>query len=138
MSLGLKLNNPGDIRCSNIMWLGKVAPSRNPDFETFDCIENGIRAVGVTLLTYFNVHGLKTLREMANRYAPPSENNTTIYVETLADRTGFDPDYPLSFPNDLEAVVASFLDAEQGHEVSQITPEQISEGVKRAIASEKV
>jgi len=134
LSRGLRINNAGDLRIGLPLFHGELSPSSDPDFRQFDSMENGIRAVAMTLMTYFNKHGLRTLREMAERYAPPTENDTGVYVETLADRTGFDPDSPLLFPNDLQAVTEAFIDAEQGDEVKQITQDQFSEGVKRALA----
>ncbi len=134
-SRGIRLRNPGDIRISPATWHGKITPSLDPDFETFDCIENGIRAVAILLLNYYTKSNVKTLREMATRYAPPTENDTGLYIDTLADRTGFDPDATLSFPDDLQAVVEAFIDAEQGEAVRFITADQFADGVKRALQS---
>lgn len=134
MSRGLKVLNPGDLRIGLPLFQGEISPSSDPDFRQFDTVENGIRAVAVTLMTYFDKHGLTTLREMAYRYAPPSENDTTVYVESLADHTGFDPDSPLDFPTDLLAVTQAFIDSEQGNEVHLIDMAQFSDGVKSALA----
>ena len=134
MSRGLKINNPGDLRIGLPLYQGEISPSSDPDFRQFDTMVNGIRAVAVTLMTYFNKHGITTLRDMAYRYAPPTENDTGIYVDTLSDRTGFDPDAVLDFPTDLLAVTQAFIDAEQGQEVHLIDMAQISDGVKSAVA----
>lgn len=133
MSIGLSLNNPGDLRIGVPLFDGEKAPSSDPHFRQFISMEHGIRAVAKTLLTYYDVHGLKTLRAMAMRYAPPSENDTGLYVETLAERTGYDPDAEMQFPDDLQAVTEAFIDAEQGEEVKAITPQQFASGVALAL-----
>lgn len=47
----------------------------------------GYRAMFVLLDTYRLKHGLNTLQSMLNRYAPPSENNTTEYINFVSSRT---------------------------------------------------
>lgn len=129
----MRANNPGDIRITTEDWHGKLTPSIDPDFETFDSIENGIRAVAITLLTYYTRHKLQTLAGMAYRYAPPSENATSAYLCTLCDRTGFEPDAHLAMPDDLLELTKAFIDAEQGPHASEITDEQFADGVNRAL-----
>ncbi len=133
LSRGIKINNPGDLRVGLPLFQGEISPSSDPDFRQFDTIENGIRAVAVTLMTYFNKHGLKTLREMANRYAPPSENDTGLYCSVLSERTGYDEDSVMDFPADLLPVTKAFIVAEQGENVHQITDEQFQKGVNSAL-----
>ena len=50
-------------------------------------------------MTYRMKHGLSTVREIINRWAPPVENNTDAYVDHVCRRLGVAPDHPLDFGN---------------------------------------
>lgn len=132
---GLRLNNPGNLRITMTPWEGKITPSKDAEFETFDCIENGIRALGKNLLSYFNFHGLKTIRDIIRRYAPATENNTEAYITAVADRTGYDPDANLNLNEyeDLRAIAEAIMDQEQGAAVKEISQDQIDEGIQRSL-----
>lgn len=80
-------NNPGNIRCSRVVYLGEVLPSTDTAFKQFKTMAWGYRAMFVLLHTYRIKHNLKTLREMIERYAPPTENDTTSYVSFVSMRT---------------------------------------------------
>lgn len=49
----------------------------------------------VLLDTYRSRYGLNTLREMISRYAPPTENHTGLYIDTVCQLTGVRPDEEL-------------------------------------------
>ena len=82
MSRGLSNCNPGNIRQSKVRYKGEVQPSRDPAFKQFESLAWGYRAVFVLLHTYRVRHGLRTVRGMISRWAPPAD-------------TGIDPDEPL-------------------------------------------
>ena len=92
MSRGLRNNNPGNIRCSKVRYKGEVCPSRDPEFKEFSSMAYGYRAMFVLLDTYRSRYGLTTIRQMLNRYAPPTENFTEGYVRFVADYSGVMPD----------------------------------------------
>ena len=92
MSRGLSNCNPGNIRQSNVRYKGEVRPSRDPAFKQFESLAWGYRAVFVLLDTYRVRHGLRTIREMISRWAPPSENHTETYIRAVSADTGIDPD----------------------------------------------
>ena len=94
MSRGLENRNPGNIRQSRVRYKGEVRPSRDPEFKQFESPAWGYRAIFVLLDTYRRRHGLRRLREMISRWAPPSENRTEAYIRAVADDTGIDPDEP--------------------------------------------
>jgi hypothetical protein len=48
-----------------------------------------------TLITYQDKHGLRSIRQIISRWAPPVENNTNAYVRAVAADTGLDADQPL-------------------------------------------
>ena len=92
MSRGLRNNNPGNIRRSKVRYKGEVTPSRDSEFKEFSSIAYGYRAMFVLLDTYRSCYGLTTIRQMLNRYAPPTENFTNGYVRFVADYSGVMPD----------------------------------------------
>ena len=92
MSRGLANCNPGNIRQSKVRYKGEVRPSRDPAFKQFESLAWGYRAIFVLLHTYRVRHGLRSIREMISRWAPPSENDTGAYLRTVVRRSGVDPD----------------------------------------------
>lgn len=104
MSRGLRNNNPGNIRRSKVRYKGEVHPSRDPDFKEFSTIAYGYRAVFVLLDTYRSRYGLTTIRQMLNRYAPPTENFTEGYVRFVADYSGVMPDEVIDTRNEMDMI----------------------------------
>ena len=47
--------------------------------------------MAVNLLTYQRQHGLDTVKGILNRWAPPSENDTGAYVQTVSRALGLRP-----------------------------------------------
>ena len=95
MARGLDNRNPGNIRRSKVRYKGEVRPSHDPAFKEFESLDWGYRAVFVLLDTYRIRYGLRTIREMISRWAPPSENHTEAYIRAVAADTGIDPDEPV-------------------------------------------
>ena len=102
---GVRNNNPGNLERTAERWIG-MSPdqSSDPRFMVFDTPEHGIRALMRLLINYQERHGLKTVREVINRWAPPVgrdqdgksyTQNTSGYVHHVSRQTGFDPDEPL-------------------------------------------
>lgn len=96
---GLRNNNPGNIDKGRDEWEGQELPGDDPRFCTFTSMAYGCRALIRTLMTYHTKHGLSTVREIINRWAPPVENNTDAYVDHVCRRLGVAPDHPLDFGN---------------------------------------
>ena len=116
MSRGLRNNNPGNIRRSRVRYKGEVRPSRDPDFKEFSTMAYGYRAVFVLLDTYRSRYGLITIRQMLNRYAPPTENFTEGYVRFVADYSGVMPDEIVDTRSekDMIPIVAAMSKIENG------------------------
>jgi hypothetical protein len=90
---GIRSFNPGNIERTTDRWLGMSADQSSDNrFVVFDGPEFGIRALMRLLINYQERHGLWSLRDMINRWAPPIENNTTAYVSHASRLTGYDPD----------------------------------------------
>lgn len=89
---GVRSNNPGNIDRTKTVWQGEdrsaEALRREPRFCVFETPQAGFRALAKTLLTYQNKHGLRTVRDMINRWAPPVENNTEAYIAQVAREVG--------------------------------------------------
>lgn len=116
MSRGLANCNPGNIRRSSSRYRGEVRPSRDPDFKQFESIEWGYRAIFVTLNTYRRKYGLRTIREMISRWAPPVENHTEAYIRAVTARTGFSADAVLDTRSRKQMVplIAAMSEVENG------------------------
>ena len=116
MSRGLRNNNPGNIRLGNFRYKGERAKSRDSAFRQFESVEWGYRAMFVLLHTYATKHKCRTLREIINRYAPPSENFTDGYIRCVANATHLSADEPISTTDGatMTAVVAAMSAVENG------------------------
>jgi len=93
---GIRNNNPGNIRWGDD-WQGLVPKSQRTDksFCQFISPEYGIRAMIVILRNYQSKHGLLTITGMIKRWAPPNENNTQAYIDSVAHATGTSADRPI-------------------------------------------
>ena len=85
---GIRNNNPGNIRLSSAKWRGQRAAQTDSAFVEFESSLLGLRALMVLLLTYFRRHDLDTVESIINRYAPPHENATDHYAESVAKQMG--------------------------------------------------
>lgn len=100
---GIRNNNPGNIdRHADTKWQGAAADqSGDKRFVVFKAPEWGIRAIVKTLLTYQSAYGIKTIRGVINRWAPPNDfnpndtgpkkNDTTAYINAVARAVGVKP-----------------------------------------------
>ena len=93
---GIRNNNPFNIRRSGTRWQGKLYSGNDKSFEVFTSMDYGIRAGILILRTYVCVHKLTSVKDIINRFAPESENDTVAYVsyceKFLRDR-GCDPNH---------------------------------------------
>ncbi|MGU5964852.1 structural protein [Klebsiella aerogenes] len=90
---GIRNNNPGNIRWGDD-WQGLIPESQRTDksFCQFKTPEYGIRAMIIILRNYQRKHGLNTVSGIIKRWAPPNENNTQAYINSVARTTGVDAD----------------------------------------------
>lgn len=115
---GIRNNNPGNIRKSSTAWQGKVTVSSDPAFEQFSSAHYGLRALARNILTY-QQNGLRTLRAIILRWAPPVENNSAAYISDVSLRTGIAPDDFLDLaarPELLAKIVAAIVWHENGEQ----------------------
>jgi hypothetical protein len=92
---GIRNNNPGNIRRNGDPWQGLAERQLDIEFFTFKSSVYGIRALARTLITYQDKYGLRSIRQVISRWAPPNENDTEAYVKAVAASSGLDADHPL-------------------------------------------
>lgn len=124
---GIRNNNPGNIRLG-ADWQGRAAEQTDAAFIQFKAPEWGVRAMVRILRTYEN-RGLKTVRQIIDRWAPPNENDTESYVQAVAKAVGVMPSEPLTHAH-LPALLKAIIAHENGQQ--PYTDEQIAEGIALA------
>ena len=106
-TLGQRNNNYGNLR-TNDPFEGKTGV--NKTYDTFETPEKGMRALARVLDTYSSKHGINTIDQLINRYAPASDNtggSHENYKKFLAQRLGVDPNAPI----DVKGRRADIMDA---------------------------
>ncbi|UKI38899.1 MAG: structural protein P5 [Alistipes putredinis] len=88
---GIRNRNPGNIRRGKTRYKGETQGC-DAAFKSFATMQWGYRAIFVLLHTYAVRYGLRTIRGMISRYAPPEENDTRNYVDTVAALSKTDAD----------------------------------------------
>lgn len=138
-SRGYRNRNPGNIDFVPAnRWQGQLGKEEPPAgggrarFARFDSHENGIRALAALLTTYQDRHGLRTVRGIVNRWAPPVENVTSAYVLAVARATRRGPDDALDLHSyaDLRPLVEAIITHELGGQ--PYAASVIDEGLRRA------
>lgn len=117
---GIRNNNPLNIRIGNT-WLGEVPNPTDSDFEQFISPVFGLRAGFCILRRYIRRYGRNTIRKIVGAWAPPSENNTDMYVGYVSQRVGIDPDAPIDFADAdvMCRLVSAMAHYECGRDVSE-------------------
>ena len=143
---GVRNNNPGNIDFNpRNNWQGQLGLELGvprPRFARFDTPENGIRALAKLLLNYrgkdgmpgVGGHGIDTVRETINRWAPGHENDTAAYIAAVAKALGVEPESVIDVrrPQLLRALVVEIIKHENGRQ--PYAAAVIDEGVRRALA----
>ena len=94
-SRGIRNNNPGNLRKTKDPWQGLAETQTDKDFFVFKNPTYGIRALARTLIKYQDKHGLRTIRQIINRWAPSAENDTVAYIRGVVMATEFGADVEL-------------------------------------------
>ena len=96
-------------------------------FVQFDSPEYGIRALARLLKTYQERYGLVTVRQIINRWAPPSENITGAYVDHVARVVGVNPDARIDVNEKMVPLVNAIIKHENG--INPYDADVISTGI---------
>lgn len=105
---GIRNNTPDNIR-HGANWQGLNPDGRkiDPAFCVFNTPIYGIRALAKVLINYKKLYSLKTIREIISRYAPPSENQTTAYVQSVSKQLNIRADEAIDIEE--RGVLAVFI-----------------------------
>lgn len=130
---GIRNMNPGNIRLGE-SWLELRMKQTDPDFCQFTSMTYGCRALLKLLRTYVEKRGCTTIRKVVERWAPPSENDTTSYVLSVAAACRRDADERL--PVDVDPLI--YLDLARAIARHECGPEAegIGDDVWEAAAKE--
>lgn len=109
LARGIRNNNPMNIRKGN-NWIGERKCQTDSDFEEFTSMLYGLRAALKLIMNYISpkyqeAPRYDTICKIINRWAPPSENDTSKYVDFVAKRSGINADERISI-NDKKKLVA--------------------------------
>ena len=89
--LGIRNNNPLNIRRGKTRWKGELPQTPPPSGEAgrgtafckFERMEWGLRAAFCLLRTYRDKYKLNCIADIIMRWAPPSENRTAQYIRNV-------------------------------------------------------
>ncbi|TXH35306.1 MAG: hypothetical protein E6Q98_16065 [Rhodospirillaceae bacterium] len=112
--LGIRNNNPGNIRESGTNWAGETTPP-GAAFETFKTAYDGLSAMTRNLMTYGG-RGWDTIQKIINKWAPAGENDVDAYIADIVKRAGFRADQALNLndPATLEKLQRAMIWHENG------------------------
>lgn len=143
MPRGIRNNNPGNLDRGS-PWQGLVE-GNDPRFCTFADPAFGIRALAVTLITYYDKRKandgsrIDTVKEIIERWAPPHENDTREYTNYVARVLGVAPDTTINLHlyDTLRPLVEAIIRHENGKgplstRNTWYSDEVIEEGLHRA------
>lgn len=98
---GVRNCNPLNIRQGS-KWMG-LASRQDGEFCTFVSNDWGVRAACKILRSYAR-RGIRTVAEIIQTWAPPSENNTAKYIQIVCSRTGYRPNHHIDVYDENEMV----------------------------------
>lgn len=116
---GERNNNYLNIRWNpSYNWMGQTG--HDPEkFCRFSSPLYGLRAGFALMRTYNRKYGIKTIRTILERFAPPSENNTAKYINDVCRETQLCPDTPIEYNSpDMRRVIKAMCKIE-----SDLVPE---------------
>ena len=130
---GIANNNPGHIRWG-ADWKGlkKDGKQQDPSFCAFEKPEYGIRALAKLLRNYQRLYDLNTPRKIISQYAPPTENETVSYIDSISRQLNITPDTPVDLAED--GVLMVFIKAIIRHEngIQPYSNETLLKGIQMA------
>ena len=119
-SLGERTNNAGNLKQADNNFIGEVGSETANDMEyvVFKTPAYGIRAMAVTLGTYYDDYNLQTVNDLIDRYSPINKFNTPAsvnnYKEYVADKIGVERNKQINVknPNTLFKLVNAMIEFE--------------------------
>lgn len=109
---GFRNNNPGNIRLG-LPWQGLAPTQTDPAFCQFVAPQWGIRAMAKILLHYES-EGYNTVSKIISHWAPPSENDTDAYIDSVAKQCGVLADAQINVLTYLPKLIPAIIMHENG------------------------
>jgi len=110
---GIRNRNPLNIELG-APWKGLSGRQTDGRFAQFDSHLHGIRAAARVLRNYQRLHGLRTVRQVIGRWAPPVENDTGSYARAVASAMGVGLDQDIDLAD--AALMTDMIQAMAVHE----------------------
>jgi hypothetical protein len=132
---GIRNNNPLNIRENHKVdydWVGESLFDKDLDFEEFVSPVYGIRAAARILKNYRDKYDLNTVSGIINRWAPPIENDTQAYIESVADKVGINAHEPLA-EVDYTRLISAMIYHENGQQPYSV--DEIQQGFEMGFYS---
>jgi hypothetical protein len=132
--MSIKNNNPANIQKTAIIWRGMIVDQNSEsNFVAFRDEVWGIRALIKILLSYHR-QGASTIRQIAERWAENTKNESAPYIVTVSRTLDAKPDatIDLTSPSVLLKLAVAIIRQENGQQPYSI--EVIARAVKYAIA----
>lgn len=121
LPLGLRNNNPGNIRVTGDQWQGMIGSESG--MVRFQDVTYGIRAMA-TILGNDIIDGTNTITSLISQYAPPSENDTAAYINYVVQDTSYDANQELPATSD---TLFKLIRAQMKEEIGQTYAAMISD-----------
>lgn len=131
---GIRNNNPFNLVKTAIPWKGKVQ-GQDQRFETFKSVQYGIRAGLLDLLNDYQ-EGKNTIQKLLLEFAPPSENQTNLYIQFVSSKLNLSPSAPLNV-SDIPDLAKSIIEYENGPNPALFYVQRQVPGIFNAIQKNK-
>lgn len=112
-ALGIRNNNPLNMREVGIPWNGKTGD--NKGFTTFETPFYGIRAAANDIKNKW-LNGIDTIAALIDVWAPDSENDTAAYIASVSQKTGIPAEQKLLSLTQLMQVIEAMIYHENGEQ----------------------
>ena len=147
MTRGLRNNNPLNIRHSADKWQGARINQTDKSFVQFETMAYGYRAAWKVLDTYCLTFKKElkayTVRNIIERWAPPTENDTEAYIKSVLKLSSIGGKEKLLPPSNvlsygrLSRLVIAMTCIECGLEYNRVDTASIAQGYKLAFPSNR-
>ena len=128
---GIRNNNPLNLKRTSISWDGESKTNQDKTFETFTNPYYGIRAGAKLLLNYEKFHKINTVKDLINRFAPPVENNTKSYIESVCKALNLEENETFSIKENITPLVIAIIKHENGF--NPYSSRLIKDGIELAL-----